>query len=99
MNPKRLEKLRRDLEKLRRKGDIKERELRSLAERVGRKRGTRGKEPTYVSERFPDRPLSIPAQRVVNRYTALGILDELEQDLDEIEARLGEQGGEPNGRR
>jgi hypothetical protein len=99
MNPKKLKRLRRDIEKLRRKGDIKERELRSLAERVGRKRGIRGKEPTYVSERFPDRPLSIPAQRVVNRYTALDILNELEQDLDEIEATLEDQGGEPNGSR
>lgn len=100
MNQKKVDKLRREVEKLRRKGDIKERELRGLAEAVGRRRGTRGKEPTWVSEQFPARPLSIPAQRVVNRYTALGILDDLEQDLDEIEATLEEeQRGEPNGRR
>ncbi len=99
MSAKKLKKLRRDIEKLRRKGDIKERELRSLAEGVGRKRGTRGKEPTWVSEQFSDRPLSIPSQRVVNKWTALGILDDLEQDLDEIEATLEERGGGSNGRR
>ena len=71
-----------------------------MAEAVGRRRGKRGKEPTWVSELFPDRPLSIPAQREQNRHTARSILDELEQDLDEIEMWMDdEQGGEPDGRR
>ena len=100
MNQKRLAKLRRDIEGLRRKGGIKGRELRKIAGAVGRKLGQRGKEPTWVSERFPDRPLSIPGQsKDINRFTALDILDQLEQDLDEIEAEAkDERGGELNGR-
>ncbi len=100
MNPKKLAKLRREIEGLRRKGGIKGRELRRIAQAVGRKLGQRGKEPTWVSEQFPDRPLSIPGHPGdLNRNTAGAILDQLEQDLDEIEAAMEDlQGGEPDGR-
>lgn len=99
MDQKRLDKLRREIDKLRPKGDIKGRELRRLAEAVGRKLSPRGKEPTWISERFPNRPLSIPGHTKVNRFTAMDILDQLEQDLDEIEATISdEQGGGFDGR-
>lgn len=100
MNQKKIDKLRREIESLRRKGGVKGRELRSIAQAVGRKLGSRGKEPTWVSKQFPSRPLSIPGHPGdLSKYTAGDILDELEQDLDEIEIRMeDEQGDEPDGR-
>jgi hypothetical protein len=100
VNQKKIDKLRREVEALRRKGGIKGRELRKLAKAVGRKLGDRGKEPTWVSEQFSTRPLSIPGHPGdLSKYTAGGILDEIEQDLDEIEAKMeDEQGGGSDGR-
>jgi len=54
-----------------------------VAAKLGRKRSKRGKEPTYISEPFPDlRPLSIPSHSSgVKRFTAQGILDQLDEDV------------------
>jgi hypothetical protein len=60
VNRKKVDKLRRDIEGLRQKGGIKGRELHRIAKATGRKLGQRGKEPTWVSDQFPKRPLSIP---------------------------------------
>ena len=100
MSRKRIDKLRREIEGLRRKGGIKGRELQKIARATGRKLGQRGKEPTWVSDRFPSRPLSIPGHPGdLNKNTAKDILEQLEQDLDEIEEEMDdEQGGGPDGR-
>lgn len=99
MNPKKVDKLRREIEGLRRKGGVKGRELQKIAKAVGRKLGQRGKEPTWVSEQFPRRPLSIPGHPGdLNKNTARDILEQLGQDLDEIEQGVDdEQGGGPDG--
>jgi hypothetical protein len=100
VNHKKIDRLRRDIEGLRRKGGVKGRELQRIAKAVGRKLGQRGKEPTWVSAQFPKRPLSIPGHPGdLNRNTARSILDQLEQDLDEIEVEMDyEQGGGSDGR-
>jgi hypothetical protein len=90
MDLKKIQKLRSQIEGLRGRGGIKSDEIESLARRLGRRRAKKGKEPTYVSEVFPDlRPVSIPSHpRDLNRFTAGGILDQLESDLDSYEALL-----------
>lgn len=95
MNHKKIDRLRREIEGLRRKGGIKGRELQKIAKAVGRRLGQRGKEPTWVSERFSKRPLSIPGHPGdLNKNTARDILEQLETDLDEIEEEMDdEQGG------
>jgi hypothetical protein len=92
VDKKRIDKLRREIERSRRKGGIKGRELRKIAGALGRSLGKRGKEPTWVSEQFPTRPLSIPGHPGdLNRNTAGAILDQLEQDLDEIEEKMDDE--------
>lgn len=90
MDLKKIQKLRDKIEKLRGRGGINAVELASLARQLGRKRAKRGKEPTWVSESFPDsRPVSIPSHPGnLNRFTAGGILDQLEGDLDRHEESL-----------
>jgi hypothetical protein len=85
-----IQKLRAQIELLRGRGGIKSAELEALARRLGRKRANMGKEPTWVSEELPERrPVSIPNHpRDLNRYTARGILDQLEGDLDRYEELL-----------
>lgn len=61
MNQQKLDKLRKRLEELRKKGGIGSAELESLARALGRVPFKRGKEPTWVNKIFSDlRPLSIP---------------------------------------
>jgi hypothetical protein len=90
MDLKKIQKLRSEFERLRGSGGIRDTELESLARRLGRRRANRGKEPTWVSEVFPDsRPVSIPSHPGnLNRFTAGGILDQLERDLDRYEELL-----------
>ncbi len=89
MNPKKLTRRRQEIGSLRQRGGVKGRELESLAKALGRKLHPRGKEPTWVSEELPERPrLSIPGHPGdLNRHTAKAILDQLEEDLDELEAK------------
>ena len=89
-----LEKLRRKIGELRRKGGIKSSEVESLAKSLGRVLHPRGKEPTWVSKQFPSlRPLSIPHHSTdLNRYTAGNILDQLEEDLERFEERIKDFG-------
>ena len=90
--PSRVSRLRKEIEKLRRIGGVRSAELRRLARQVGRKPHPRGKEPTWVNERFPRaRPLSIPGHRELNRFTTRAILDRLEEDLDLILAEMEER--------
>jgi len=85
-----IRKLRSEIETLRRRGGVKSAELESLAQRLGRTRAKRGKEPTWVNEELPEmRPLSIPNHPGdLNRFTAKSILDHLEADLDRYEEIL-----------
>ena len=96
MNREKLEKLRQWAKDLRRQGGIKSADMEGLAQALGRKRHKRGKEPTWISEKFTDlRPVTIPHHsRDLNRFTALHILDQLEDDLDryETEATKKERG-------
>ena len=88
MNKGKLEKLKIELESFRnKKGNIIPNELITLAEKLGRKKVKRGKEPTYESELLPkSRPLTIPKHsRALNKYTAGSILDQLDQDIFELE--------------
>jgi transposase len=91
MDKKRLKRLRRLLDSLRTKpANIRRRELVSLAKKLGRRRFDRGKEPTYVSDPFPDaRPVTIPSHPgALKRFTASNILDQLEGDLSRWEEAL-----------
>jgi hypothetical protein len=58
-----------------------------LAEALGRRRADRGSEPTFVSDAFPGlRPLTIPSHsKPLKRFTALSVLDQLEEDIAEWE--------------
>jgi hypothetical protein len=96
MNRQKLNKLRRELEQLRR-GQHKAADLEHLATKLGRKflkgAGSRGKEPMWVSTEFDDLfPLSIP--RHGGQDLAIGtknsILDQLELDLTAWDERLAE---------
>src|SRR5689334_8412796 len=90
MGVPKIRKLRSKIEALRGKGGVKSAELESLARSLGRKRANTGKEPTWISEELPDRrPVSIPSHPGdLNRFTARGILDQLEGDLDRYEELL-----------
>lgn len=97
MNIKKLDKLRKKIENLRRKGGIRPAEMESLAKSCGRVKIKRGKEPTWVNKDIPTlRPLSIPHHGELNRITARNILNHLENDLDVIECLLitPKEGGE-----
>lgn len=92
MNKRRLRKLQQELDALqRRKGNISANEMEKFALNCGRYRSQRGKEPTYLSEWFPERfPLSIPAHssRNLKIGTAANILRILEEDLFLMEEKL-----------
>jgi len=93
---KRLQRLKRLLAELRhRSGNIRSRELVSLARALGRVLYDRGKEPTYVSTLLPNsRPISIPNHPgALNRFTAGNILDQLEQDIFSLEDMLTSEEG------
>lgn len=91
MNRRKLNKIKQEVDGFRARGGIKSSELESLARRLGRDRSIRGKEPTWVNKQFPYlRPLSIPhhGSRDLNKYTAGGILDQLEEDIEQWEEVL-----------
>lgn len=88
MNRQKLDKIRKQVEELRKKGGIKSSELESLARALGRVRSMRGKHPIWVNKTFPElRPLSIPrhGSKDLNRITANIILDQLELDIVKYE--------------
>lgn len=90
---RRLERIRREAETLRR-SQPKSRELQRLAVRLGRKKVDRGKHPMYESEAFPHlRPLSIPNHkgRDLPSGTKNSILNQLEDDLDAWDEALSKR--------
>jgi hypothetical protein len=93
MNREKLEKIRKRVEELRKKGGIGYSELESLARALGRVPSKRGKHQTWVNQIFDDlRPLSIPhhGSKDLNRITAKSILDQLELDIEKFEEIIEE---------
>ncbi len=90
MNRRKLIKLKKKLSDFRNRGGIKSRELESFAKSLGRYRDDRGKEPTWVNAQFPTlRPLSISHHSTdLNKYTARGMLDQLQEDVEKWEEEL-----------
>jgi len=91
MDLRKLDKIKLDIDSFRNRGGVKSSELESLAKRLGRDRNDRGKEPTWVNRQFPYlRPLSIPHHGSIdlNKFTARGILDQLEEDIKKWEEVL-----------
>ncbi|HUW54564.1 MAG TPA: hypothetical protein VMV99_14230 [Rhodanobacter sp.] len=92
MTPRKLKKIRADLEQIQESPNgIRYKVLVSLAEKLGRTRSKRGKEPTYVREDAPELspPLSIPKHPGdMKRGTVLSIVEALLSDVDEWELFL-----------
>jgi len=79
-------KLRQELASLRKKGGLESREVEDFARALGRRRHSRGKEPAWVSDVPGLRPVSIPDHPGdLNRFTARGILNQLEEDLEMLD--------------
>jgi hypothetical protein len=94
MNQKKLAKIERELDALRRRGGVKSIELESLAQKLGRVPFKRGSEPTWVSSNFPDKlyPLSIPHHSGdLNKFTARSIIEQLELDIEQWELVIEEE--------
>lgn len=92
MDRKKLEKLRIELEDLRR-GRHKARAFQQLAGALGRKKVKRGKEPMWESQPFPDLfPLAIPDHggADIPIGTQKSILGNLEGDIERWDELLGE---------
>jgi len=89
-----LAKLRTEFEEIRRIGGVKPDRLIRLARKLGRRLASRGKHPTWINPLLPNaRPVSIPDHggRELNRNTVGAILDQLEGDLDALEAITPDQ--------
>ena len=84
MTEQKLQNLWAEVNSLRKKGGIKSSELQSLAKAVGKSRHKkRGKEPTWISSFSMLPPVSIPDHSGdLNKFTARGILDQIERDLE-----------------
>jgi len=95
MTRKKLEKLKRELSELRGRPAVKSKELEQFAKKVGRRRSSRGKEPTY--EMPGRRPLSIPHHSGDLKIgTKNNILDTLEVDLAAYEEALDQSIAQQN---
>jgi hypothetical protein len=99
MTADKLERLRKEVDDLRRAKDVKSREMVRLAGRIGRKPyNKKGKEPTYINPDLPNRrPLSIPNHPTLAPGTKNNILDDLEGDLDAYEEILSRKTATGNG--
>jgi hypothetical protein len=90
MNRKKLDKLRRTIEGLRRQSP-KALEVQKIAKQLGRKKVKRGKEPVWESLEFNHlRPLSIPDHggRDLTPGVLHSILNQLEDDLTSWDERI-----------
>jgi len=97
MNLNGLNRLKRRHVAFRNGADIPRRLLVNLAKALGRKPSPAGKEPMYVSEFFPIRPLAIPSHQMVKEYTAKSILNQLEEDISHWEEYLKEEAKKSKG--
>lgn len=99
MDLRKLNRLKGQLNGLRRKGSIKSSKVEALAKALGRVHDRKSsKEPTWINRDFRElRPLRIPHHSTdLNKYTAGSILDQLEGDIEKIEEVLkkANKGGE-----
>ncbi len=64
-----------------------------MAKSLGRKPSQRGKEPTFINPHLPrSRPISIPNHPgALARFTAEGIIDQLDEDLFALEEQLNSE--------
>jgi hypothetical protein len=78
-----LDRIQRQIDQLRKRAaNVRHRELKSIAESLGRRRDTsRGKEPTFVNVEKKWKPLSIPDHPRMAKPTVHSVLDQLEDDL------------------
>jgi hypothetical protein len=93
MNRTKLNKLRAQLDKMRRE-QLKAADLERLANKLGRKKVVRGKEPTWESEFFRElRPLTIPHHGAKDLSIGVkrSVLNALEDDLLAWEAKLDDE--------
>lgn len=99
MNARKLQRIFRRINELRnRPGNVRSRELRSLAVSLGRKKRQGGRHDIYISELEGTRSLPIPSHsRNLPKGTALNILNDLEQDAFIWRERLGQAGGNKHG--
>jgi hypothetical protein len=84
MDKKKLKKIRQEIRSLRAgSANVRRRQLISVAKKLGRQKSDRGKEPTFISNVFPNlRPISIPSHPgSMPRYTVENILDQFEDDI------------------
>jgi hypothetical protein len=85
----RIRRLRRRIQQLRAsKAQASPAALVRLTRAIGRVPDRRGKEPTFVMPPRP--PLTIPHHGKIGNYTVAGILDQLDEDLDYVEAMTDE---------
>lgn len=84
MHHKKLRKIRRSIDQLRRKGGVKPREVEAIARSLGRKPNPRGPEVNWVNQLLPSSfPISIPHHgEDLNKFTKNNILNQLEEDVD-----------------
>jgi len=87
MKLKKVQKLRRELGKLRaQKFNLGEAELSGFAKKLGRWRlKKQTSEPQWITDIPGLRPISIPGHKAINPYTAASILDSFEMDLEYLE--------------
>lgn len=91
-----LKRIRRELEALRANvKQVRPVDLQRLAQRLGRRRSRRGKEPNWISDE-PDRyPISIPSHPgTLAPGTARNIIAALEDDLEHLETAQESGNGE-----
>jgi len=96
MNEKTLTKIEDEIRSLyARSANIRDRELVSVAKRLGRYRWPVGKEPTYVSDVVPGPPITIPCHtkhKTLKQGTARNILAQLENDIFYLREQLSKEG-------
>lgn len=94
-NRQQLAKIKKDLEgRLAAAAGQRGKELKKIAERLGRKKKDRGGEPNWVREDCPELspPLSIPQHsKELKKATAKSIIEQLLSDVDEWEIYFNEQ--------
>lgn len=94
MTPKKLKKIKQDLQGLRKSPQgIKRSKLEAIAKQLGLSRSNIGHEPTYIKTTDPKlRPLTIPGHAGdIKVGTARCIIDQLLSCVDEWEIHLNEQ--------
>ncbi len=94
MDEKKLVKIKREIDSARqRAGNLKHRDLAKIAKMLGRVRSKeRTNEPTFISTLLNTNVITIPDHaKGLNKYTALNILNQLEDDVYKLEEQIEER--------